>query len=206
MTTMKKLLQRTTQGAFLLLFIVILIKGKTPLWMAVFVASALLALIFSRFYCGWLCPINTILRPIAHLKQKLKIKSLKTPGFLKNGVFRILMLLAFLAMLILVFRTGKKLPVLPALALVGVLLSLFFEEELWHHWLCPYGTILSLPGRVAKKSMVIDSPLCTNCNRCAKACPSGAIIKDEKHRIVKSECLVCHECERVCTKGAISYK
>jgi formate hydrogenlyase subunit 6/NADH:ubiquinone oxidoreductase subunit I len=31
-------------------------------------------------------------------------------------------------------------------------------------------------------------------------------VKEEKHRIIKSECLVCHECERVCTKGAISYK
>jgi len=174
--------------------------------MVIFVASALLAILFSRFYCGWLCPINTILRPMTYLKRKLKIKSLKTPAFFKNGVFRILMLLAFLAVMVVVFRTGKKLPVLPALFLIGVLLSLFFEEELWHHWLCPYGTILSLPGRVAKKSMVIDPSLCTNCTRCAKVCPSGAIVREEKHRIIKSECLVCHECERVCSKGAISYK
>ncbi len=203
---MKKVLQRTIQVLSLALFVFLLISGKIQVWMVIFVASALLAILFSRFYCGWLCPINTILRPMTYLKRKLKIKSLKTPAFFKNGVFRIIMLLAFLAVMVVVFRTGKKLPVLPALVLVGVLLSLFFEEELWHHWLCPYGTILSLPGRVAKKSMVIDPSLCTNCTRCAKVCPSGAIVREEKHRIIKSECLVCHECERVCSKGAISYK
>ncbi len=203
---MKKVLQRTVQVVFLALFVFLLIQGKVQVWMAIFVGSTILALIFSRFYCGWICPINTILRPMAYLKKKLKIKSLKTPAFFKNGVFRILMLLGFLAVMVVVFRTGKKLPVLPSLVVAAVFLSLFFEEELWHHWLCPYGTILSLPARGAKKSMVIDPSLCTNCNRCAKACPSGAIVKEEKHRIVKSECLVCHECERVCTKGAISYK
>lgn len=203
---MKKVLQRTIQVLSLALFVFLLISGKIQVWMVIFVASALLAILFSRFYCGWLCPINTILRPMSHLKKKLKIKSLKTPAFFKNGVFRIIMLLAFLAVMVVVFRTGKKLPVLPALVLVGVLLSLFFEEELWHHWLCPYGTILSLPGRFAKKAMVINPSLCTNCTRCTKACPSGAIVKEEKHRIIKGECLVCHECERVCNKGAISYK
>lgn len=203
---MKKLMQRTVQVLTLALFVLLLIQGKVQLWMVIFLGSALLSLLFSRFYCGWLCPINTILRPIAYVKKKLKIKSLKTPAFFKNGVVRILMLLGFLALMVVVFKTGKKLPVLPALVLLGAALSLFFEEELWHHWLCPYGTILSLPARAAKKSMVIDPSLCTNCTRCAKVCPSGAIVKEEKHRIIKNECLVCHACERVCTKDAISYK
>lgn len=202
----KRIFQRIIQVLFLALFIILLAKGKVQLWMAIFVGSTLLALLFSRFYCGWLCPINTVLRPIAWMKKKLHIKSLKTPAFFKNGVIRILMLLGFFTAMVMVFRTGKRLPVLPALVLLGVVLSLFFEEELWHHWLCPYGTILSLPARFAKKSMVIDASMCTNCNRCMKACPSGAIVKEEKHRIIKRECLVCHECERVCTKGAISYK
>ena len=126
---MKKVLQRTIQVVSLTLFVFLLISGKIQVWMVIFVASALLALLFSRFYCGWLCPINTILRPMSHLKKKLKIKSLKTPAFFKNGVFRIIMLLAFLAVMVVVFRTGKKLPVLPALVLVGVLLSLFFRRQ-----------------------------------------------------------------------------
>ncbi len=139
-------------------------------------------------------------------KKKFRVGSIKTPAFLKNGVLRILLLIAFLGLMVFTLRTGKQLPVLPALVAIAVFLSLFFEEELWHHWLCPYGTILSFPSRAAKRRMVIDAELCTNCGRCKRVCPSGAIVKEEKHRIIKSECLVCHECERVCTKGAISYK
>ncbi|NLK05561.1 MAG: 4Fe-4S binding protein [Spirochaetales bacterium] len=203
---MKRVIQRIIQVLFLILFTLLVVSGKVQIWMAIFVASTLLSLIFSRFYCGWICPINTVIKPITYLKNKLKLKSLKTPAFLRNGVVRIIILIAFLAMMAMVFRTGKKLPVLPALVGIGFVLSLFFEEALWHRWLCPYGTILSLPSRAARKAMVIDPNLCTNCTRCAKVCPSQAIVKDEKHRIIKHECLVCGECERVCTKGAIKYR
>lgn len=203
---MKKTIQRIVQILFLGLFIFLLIRGKVQVWMGIFLLSLVLSLFFSRFYCGWICPINTLLKPITFLKKKFRVGSIKTPAFLNNGVLRILLLIAFLGLMVFTLRTGKQLPVLPALVAIAVFLSLFFEEELWHHWLCPYGTILSLPSRAAKKRMVIDPDLCTNCGRCKRVCPSEAILKDEKHRIIKNECLVCHECERACTKGAISYK
>ncbi|MGE4464369.1 MAG: 4Fe-4S binding protein [Spirochaetia bacterium] len=203
---MKRTIQIIVQVLFLILFTALVITGKVQIWMAIFVASVLLSMLFSRFYCGWICPINTVIKPITYLKKKLRIKSLKTPSFLKNGVVRIIVLAAFLALMAMVFRTGKKLPVLPALVGIGFFFSLFFEEALWHHWLCPYGAILSLPSRAARKAMVIDPNLCTNCTRCAKVCPSQAIVKEEKHRIIKNECLVCGACERVCTKGAIKYR
>ncbi len=203
---MKKVIQRTVQVVFLLLFGLLIVKGRIQIWMGIFLVSVLLSLFFSRFYCGWLCPINTLLKPITFIKKKLKIKSLKTPAIFKNGVIRIILLIGFLVLMAMVLRTGRKLPVLPALLGLGVFLSLFFTEELWHRYLCPYGTILSLPSRAAKKAMVINPELCINCTKCAKVCPSGAIVQEEKHRIIKHECLVCHECERVCAKGAISYQ
>jgi ferredoxin len=99
-------------------------------------------------------------------------------------------------------QTGKKLPVLPALVLVGVLLSLFFEESCGI-LACPYGTILSLRADLPKRPWS-SIHYCAQTAPCTKGCPSGAIVREEKHRIIKSECLVCHESERVCNKGAIS--
>jgi len=203
---MKKIIQRSVQIITLALFILLLAKGKAQLWMAIFVASTLLALLFSRFYCGWLCPINTVIRPISWVKKQLKIRRKAMPAWIESDVLRFIVLVLFLATMGFVFKTGKKLPVLPALLGLGVLISIFFDEALWHRHLCPYGTILSVPGRFSKKSMVIDEALCNNCTRCARVCPSAAIVKEEKHQITKRECLVCHECERVCTKGAIEYR
>ena len=203
---MKKGIQRSIQVITLLLFAFLLIKGKVQIWMLIFAGSTALALLFSRFYCGWICPINTIIRPITWMKRKMKIRRKKMPAWIKSDVLRIIVLILFLATMVFVLRTGNKLPVLPALLGLGVLLSVFFDEALWHRHLCPYGTILSFVGRFSFKSMKIEEDACNNCRRCVRVCPSNAIVKGEKHQIVKAECLVCHECERVCNEGAIAYR
>ena len=153
---MKKVIQRSVQVLTLLLFALLLIQGKVQVWMLIFGGSTLLALLFSRFYCGWICPINTIIRPISWVKKKLKIKRQKMPSWIESGVLRIIVLVLFLATMVFVLRTGKKLPVLPALLGIGVVLSIFFDEALWHRHLCPYGTILSAVGRFSYKSMKIE--------------------------------------------------
>lgn len=203
---MKKTIQRSVQVLTLALFFLLLFTGRVQAWMIIFLGSALLSLFFSRFYCGWLCPINTMITPIRWIKKKKKVKRSKLPSWITSGVPRIITLVLFLATMGFVFTTGKKLPVLPALLILGVVISTFFDEALWHRYLCPYGTILSVPARFSKWAMTIDKEVCNNCTRCARECPANAIVKEEKHRIVKAECLVCHECERVCTQDAITYK
>nr|WP_319776615.1 4Fe-4S binding protein [uncultured Sphaerochaeta sp.] len=82
---MKKTIQRIVQFLFLGLFIFLLIRGKVQMWMGIFLLSLVLSLFFSRFYCGWICPINTFLKPITFLKKKFHVGSIKTPSFFKNG-------------------------------------------------------------------------------------------------------------------------
>ncbi len=203
---MKKTLQRIVQIASLALFVLLFIKGKIQIWMIIFLGSALLTLLVSRFYCGWICPINTLIRPITWIKRKLKIKRREMPSWIKSGVLRIIFLILFLATMGFVFITGKKLPVLPALLGLGVILSIFFDEALWHRHLCPYGTILTLTGRFSKKAVTIDQELCNKCRLCTRVCPTNTIVKGEKHQIVKTECLVCFECQQVCPQKAINFK
>ena len=203
---MKKVVQRSIQSIFLALFVVLAIKGKLQIWMGIFVLSTLASLIFSRFYCGWLCPINTVLKPVTWAKKKLRIKSFKIPAFLKKTWVRISMLVLFLGILIFTLKTGKKLPVLPISVALGFALTLFFDEELWHRYLCPYGSILSLPSRKAKFSMKIDEQTCIKCGKCMKVCPAVAITKEEKvYHITKNDCLVCRACAEVCPVDAITY-
>jgi polyferredoxin len=203
---MKKTLQRIIQVLFLALFVFLIAKQKVQLWMALFVVSVLASFVFGRLYCGWACPINTVLGPITWMKKKLHIKSLPIPSFLAKTWVRILTLVLFITVFVFTMKTGKKLPVLPVLFGLGVFVTLFFPEEFWHRYLCPYGTILSLPSRTAKFHMTIDAEKCNNCNACSRVCPALAIGKSEKHFIKKQDCLTCMQCERVCKQKAISFK
>lgn len=204
---MNKIAQRSIQVLFLALFIVLAVIGKIQIWMFIFVLSALASLVFSRLYCGWICPINTTLKPLTWAKKKLHIKGFKVPGFLKKVWVRILMLALFLGILAFTIKTGKKLPVLPISVALGFTLTLFFPEELWHRYLCPYGTILSLPSRKAKFGMKIDEETCIKCGKCMKACPAAAIAKEGKqYSIIKNDCLVCRACAEVCPVDAIPYR
>ena len=111
----------------------------------------------------------------------------------------------FMAIFVFTLVSGRKLPVLLALLVVGSALTLFFPEELWHRYLCPYGLILSFPSSKAKHAMTVDSDLCNNCGTCMRVCPAKAVVKKDKHEITTKDCLVCMECSRSCKQEAIHF-
>ncbi len=206
---MKKTLRIITQLVFLALFALLFAKGKIQLWLAVFGSGALLSLVFSRFYCGWICPMNTLFRPLGWLYGKLGIKRLKTPGFLKHPVFRYVFLVLFVGTMLVTKKMGMELPLLAYVTVGAVFVTLFFEEALWHNHVCPYGTILNVTSRKALKNEKIDEEACISCGKCRKVCPVNCIdiVADtKKMRIRTPDCLTCHACEAECPTGAISYR
>ena len=189
---MKKVLQLASQGVFLALFVLLTLSGRAQAWMGVFALSILTTLLLGRVYCGWICPIHTIMRSVAWSKKKQRIPSIRIPAWVTKPWVRLLALGVFLAAFAFTMASGKRLPVLPALLALGVLLTLFFPEALWHRHLCPYGTILSLPARASRRAMVIHPERCNGCGLCHRVCPAEAVKKRERpYEILKSECLVC---------------
>ena len=204
---MKKHIQFIGQAVFFVLFIFLMIIGKVQLWMGLFLISVLAALVFGRVYCGWICPINTVMKVITWIKKKLRIKNARIPLWLTKPWIRLFVLGLFAALFAFVMVSGKKLPVLPALLAIGGALTFFFPEELWHRYLCPYGTILSIPARKSKHTMTLDSELCNSCGMCQRVCPAKAVEKRELHyEILKKDCIVCMECSGICKKNAIAYR
>lgn len=199
--------QKVVQIIFLILFSVLIIAGKMQVWMGVFALSVILAFFFGRFYCGWLCPINTLMKAVSWTKRKLKIGTLKTPQLLQRPFFRYGFLVLFLLALVFVMKTGRKLPVLPALLILGTSLTLFFPEELWHRFLCPYGTILHFSGARAVRALTVDTDLCNSCGRCSRVCSGGAVFQtgEKKYNIERGSCLLCLDCVDKCKQGAIRY-
>lgn len=204
---MKVKTRKIVQIFFLALFLFLILTGRVEMWMALFLLGILASFIFGRFYCGWICSINTVMGWVTGFKKKHGIKNRELPEFVKKPITRWLILGLFFAAFVFTVRTGKKLPVLPVLFLSSVLLTFFFHEELWHRFLCPYGSILSLSGKLSNKGMIIDGDKCVNCGECAKVCPALSIDKNElQHIINRKDCLICLRCTEVCNPKAISYK
>jgi len=205
---MARKIQTTLQLLFLALFLFLLARGKVQLWMVIFLGSAVAGLFRGRVYCGWICPMNTVMRLETWLKKKFRIQSFAVPRWLTHPVVRGGILAIFLALAVLAQVSQRPLPVLPVLFGLGIGLTLFFPEWLWHRHLCPYGTILSLPGRLSRKKMNIDASACVNCGACAKVCPTATITKPEggKYQIQTAECLVCRNCLAACRFDAIHYR
>jgi Ni,Fe-hydrogenase III small subunit/ferredoxin len=64
----------------------------------------------------------------------------------------------------------------------------------------------ALPDRFAGRPCVEPSKCVSGCEKCAAACPTGAIsTKGGKLAIDMGRCLFCRECEGACPNGAIAF-
>ena len=200
--------RRSVQLIFLAAFVLLMVKGRIQLWMAVFLIGLIGAAFFGRFYCGYVCPINTLTEGIDWLYQKMGIKRKEVPGWVKSKAVRFGILLLFLATMVITLRTGKKLPVLPVLTALGVIISLVYVPSLWHRYLCPYGTLLNMTGSLSKYYWRVDEENCKKCGVCERLCPAEALTmsgKDGYPVIDKGLCLECTTCADACPTNSIVY-
>lgn len=201
---MKK--RKVIQIATSILFVILIALGKVQIWMAIFGIGLLLSTYFGRFYCGYICPINTGMELIDDNVNKTKRKRKSVPEAFKKPWIRYGILVLFLGTMIMVFKTGKKFPVLPVLFGLGIIITIFYKPEFWHRYLCPYGTLLSIFSKFSKKSYMVVNEDCIKCGKCVRACPSNAISWEDKKEypiIIGNECLLCGKCKEVCQNDAI---
>ena len=194
---------------FLALFIFLLANGKVLLWLALFAVSLVAALIFGRVYCGYACPMNTLMIPIEWLSKKLKLQTADTPKWLKNGYFTWITLGISVAVMLLSKRLlHVDLPILPFWLVMSILITLRYKPAVFHNLICPFGVLQRSFGRFARLSQKVDKDACVGCKLCEKACPSNAIVvssEDKKAVINTALCHQCIKCQQVCPKDAIHY-
>jgi ferredoxin-type protein NapH len=203
----KDKLRIITEILFLLIFVILFRNKELQKWIIVFAGGAVASLFFGRFYCGWICPIGTLMRFQSWIYKKLGIERFKTPNFMKNKWLRWLWLILFVGFMIMAKKFGLKVNMLLYVVFIGVLISFFFKEELWHKYICPYGTILSVTTKPTKKKLEINKNKCIACGLCEKECINNTIteLSDGKRKINHQECLLCFKCQEVCPVDAIKY-
>jgi len=194
---------------FLALFVFLILTGNMLLWLALFGVSLVAAIFFGRVYCGYVCPMNTLMIPAEWLSKKLKMQTQKTPKCLKSGVFAWVFLVFTIA--IMIISQGVlhlNLPVLLIWLVISVLVTLRFKPEVFHNLICPFGTLQRTFGRFAIFSKKVNNASCIGCRLCEPVCPSGAIEvqnEDSKAAISNKLCHQCTNCADVCPEDAIQY-
>ena len=192
---------------FLLLFIYFQVTGLSTAWHNIFATGIVVTLLMGRFFCGWICHMNTVFKGIELIYTKVGFKRYKVPGVLRKKYIRYIALFIYIASMITTTILRIHNNVILYVTILSIIITLVFEEELWHKYLCPLGTVFSIFSSKSIFGMQVSDSSCISCGLCEKVCPNKVIIVkgNKKRDIQNKDCLTCFECKYKCPKNAISY-
>ncbi len=222
--------------------------------------TVLLTIALGRAWCGWLCPLGTLIdrfslrrwrrRQQPHPDSWRRVKYGLLLIIVTAAVFGNLTLMV-LDPLTLLFRTltasvwpaldhlitgaqitlyrvpalhsmlsifdrlvrPKILPPDPAYyrytwlyaaVFLGILSLNLVAERYWCRYLCPLGALVGLLSKAGIVRREVNER-CTQCDACARSCPTGTVEAENGYASDPKECTMCLECWRVCPQEAIGF-
>lgn len=198
-----------------------------PAGLAIFIAVLLMAWLFRKGFCGYVCPVGFLSGLLERLGRRLGLavnpprwidlpltglKYLLLGGFL-FAVFSMGLrsLEAFITGPFNVTSDARMLaffldPSVLTLAVIGLLtVAGVWVRNFWCRYLCPYGALLGIAAWFGPLVVERREDACVDCGRCSRQCPSG--IPVQERRLVRSpECIGCGRCVEVCpVDGCLSF-
>ncbi len=194
-----------SQIVFLTLFAWLMYTGDVSKWLVLFLLSVPLALALGRVFCGWICPMNTLMSVADDWAKKLNSRIEGVPKMLRSGNGGWYMLVVSIGLMVVARQMGFRLRIVLYLLVLSFLLTLRYEPRVWHRYLCPFGVLQSLPGRISWLGQRLDADRCTGCGACERVCPAEAVKVTDKANFDSNHCLQCFDCQQECAFDAISY-
>ena len=196
------------------------IPSVHPAAMFLLLSFLVMAFLFRKAFCSWLCPIGTISEylwragklffgrnvllprsidlPLRGLKYFLlgffvwAISAMSAVG-IRDFMLSPYGLIADVKMLNFFRHIGEA----GLIVLVVFVLASVFVQNFWCRFLCPCGAPLGLTSWLSPARIRRNTETRIDCAKCAKACPS-ALPVDELAQIRSVECTGCLECVAVC--------
>jgi len=193
-----------------------------------FAVTIILAVIFRRAFCGWLCPLGGIQEFIGRLGRKMLGKQLVMPvkadKYLRYLKYVVLIMTAAAAWGTASIwmspydpwaaygHLGEGLSAVWNEFAVGLIILIitaagsFFYDRFFCKYLCPMGAFLGIISKISPFKIQRDPDICINCNLCTKACMMNIDVA-KAEMVNTAECINCQECTDACPReGALTNK
>ncbi len=192
-----------------------------PAGLAIFVGICLMSVVLAKSFCSHLCPVGLLSELLGRLGLRVTGRTLTPPRwldiplrglkFLLLGFFVWAVWLAMDPAGVEAFITSPYAKVADAkmwlffasptrltIAVLGVLVvGSVFVRDLWCRYLCPYGALVGLLGRLAPLKVTRAPDLCTDCRACTRVCPARLPVHT-MGRVASVECSSCQDCVVAC--------
>jgi polyferredoxin len=195
-----------------------------PAGLGIFIGVCLMAAVVAKSFCSHVCPIGLISELLGRLGVRLAGRTLTPPKWLDIPLRSVkYLLLGFFVWAVWFAMDGEAIaeflagpyarvvdakmwlffapPSRLTVAVLGVLLvGSVFVRDLWCRYLCPYGALVGLIGRLAPLKVTRDPSLCTGCEGCTRVCPARLPVH-LMERVSSVECTSCQDCVVACPEN-----
>ncbi|TAM56926.1 MAG: 4Fe-4S binding protein [Acidobacteria bacterium] len=201
-----------------------------PAGLAILVGVLAMSALVAKSFCSHICPVGTASEALGRLGVRLLGRTWAPPRWLDLPLrsLKYVLLALFLwvtwvaldlpgvrtfldspynrvadAKMLLFFAHPSHLTV----AVLGVLaVGSVLVRDLWCRYLCPYGALLGVVGRLAPFKVTRDAATCTDCGKCTKVCPARLRVH-AMTRVASVECTSCQDCVAACpVKGCLAVR
>lgn len=204
-----------------------LATGYLPSQMALLGAGILVlvyALLGSRIFCAWVCPLNVVTDFSAFLRRKLGIRQTAKLSRHIRYVLLVGILIASAITGTLVWEALNPVSALGRNLIYGASASLwlvvaifFFDlfvvEHGWCGHLCPLGAAYGVIGAKGIIRIGVKRENCTDCMQCYAVCPEPIVLRAPLHGkkgepaiVLSQDCITCGRCMDVCDDKVFYFK
>lgn len=179
------------------------------------------AAIRARAFCGWVCPLGSVLELVDRIGSAMNIPSKERTLPRRTKVWVAIGVIALSAITgIPVFEAVSPISAVHRAMLFGsvvgvwtfvlvVVLELFWHRRVWCRALCPLGGLYEAIGRIGIVKVGIDHETCVRCDRCKDVCPADPAILDpaiqgDASYVAAGDCMACGACVDACPSRSLS--